>query len=416
MSNVMETKVLTTYRNAYAMEKWLLRQMFDRLGKPPIGAVLWSGEEISSTDAEPTARIIIRDRRALFKLLINPDLNFGDAYSEGAIDVEGNLVEFLETLYRALSKAPQDGGFYGFMRQALNRTRPNSMAGSMDNIHHHYDIGNDFYRLWLDENMQYTCAYFPTSTATLEEAQVAKMDHICRKLQLKAGETVVEAGCGWGSLALHMAKNYGVKVMAFNISRQQVIYARAVAEAAGLSDMVEYVEDDYRNISGRFDAFVSVGMLEHVGINNYRELGKVVRRSLKEDGRGLIHTIGRNKAELMNAWVEKRIFPGAYPPTLGEMMNIFEPWGFSIIDVENLRLHYARTLEHWLRRFETAHEQVADMFDQQFVRAWRLYLAGSMVSFTTGWLQLFQVVFAHPHKNDLPWTRTHLYAPYQPPL
>lgn len=409
MSSVMETKVLTAYRNAYAVEKWLLHQMFDRLGKPPIGAVLWSGEEISSTDDEPTARIIIRDRKALFKLLINPDLNFGDAYSEGAIDVEGNLVEFLETLYRALSKTPQDGGFYGFMRQTLNRPRPNSMAASMDNIHHHYDIGNDFYRLWLDENMQYTCAYFPSPSATLEEAQVAKMDHICRKLQLKAGETVVEAGCGWGSLALHMARNYGVKVMAFNISRQQVIYARAVAEAAGLSDMVEYVEDDYRNISGRFDAFVSVGMLEHVGINNYRELGKVVRRSLKEDGRGLIHTIGRNKAELMNAWIEKRIFPGAYPPTLGEMMNIFEPWGFSIIDVENLRLHYARTLEHWLRRFETADEQVADMFDRQFVRSWRLYLAGSLASFSTGWLQLFQVVFAHPDKNDLPWTRRHLY-------
>lgn len=416
MSSVLETKVLTTYRNAYAMEKWLLRQMFDRLGKPPIGAVLWSGEEISSTDAEPTARIIIRDRKALLKLIINPDLHFGDAYSDGSVDVEGNLVEFLETLYRALSKTHQDGGFYGFMRQTFNRPRPNSMAGSMDNIHHHYDIGNDFYRLWLDENMQYTCAYFPSPSATLEEAQVAKMDHICRKLQLKAGETVVEAGCGWGSLALHMARHYGVKVMAFNISRQQVVYARAVAEAAGLSDMVEYVEDDYRNISGRFDAFVSVGMLEHVGINNYRELGGVVRRSLKEDGRGLIHTIGRNKAELMNAWIEKRIFPGAYPPTLGEMMNIFEPWGFSIIDVENLRLHYAKTLEHWLRRFETADEQVADMFDRQFVRSWRLYLAGSLASFSTGWLQLFQVVFAHPGKNDLPWTRAHLYNPSQPPL
>jgi len=242
------------------------------------------------------------------------------------------------------------------------------------------------------------------------------MDHICRKLHLKPGETVVEAGCGWGSLALHMARHYGVNVRAFNISRQQVIYARAVAEAAGLSDRVEYVEDDYRNIAGRFDAFVSVGMLEHVGINNYEELGKVIQRSLKEDGRGLIHTIGRNKAELMNAWIEKRIFPGAYPPTLGEMIDIFEPAGFSIIDVENLRLHYAKTLEHWLERFETADKQITEMFDQQFVRAWRLYLAGSLASFSTGWLQLFQVVFAQPDKNNLPWTRAHLYNPSQPPL
>jgi len=416
MGGALETKVLTTYSNVYEIEKWLLRKMLGQLGKPLIRAVLWSGEEVSSSDADPTARIIIRDRKAFFKLLINPDLNFGDAYSAGDIDVEGNLVEFLETVYRALSKTPQDGGFYGYMQKTFNRPRPNSMAGSLDNIHHHYDIGNDFYKLWLDGEMQYTCAYFPTSAATLEEAQIAKMDHICRKLHLKPGETVVEAGCGWGSLALHMARHYGVNVRAFNISRQQVIYARAVAEAAGLSDRVEYVEDDYRNIAGRFDAFVSVGMLEHVGINNYEELGKVIQRSLKEDGRGLIHTIGRNKAELMNAWIEKRIFPGAYPPTLGEMIDIFEPAGFSIIDVENLRLHYAKTLEHWLERFETADKQITEMFDQQFVRAWRLYLAGSLASFSTGWLQLFQVVFAQPDKNNLPWTRAHLYNPSQPPL
>jgi cyclopropane-fatty-acyl-phospholipid synthase len=227
---------------------------------------------------------------------------------------------------------------------------------------------------------------------------------------LKPGETVVEAGCGWGTLALHMARHYGVKVKAYNISHQQVISARAQAKAEGLGNAVEYIEDDYRNMSGSFDAFVSIGMLEHVGAQYYRELGQVIRRSLTENGRGLIHSIGRNRAEPMNPWIEQRIFPGAYPPTLREMMEIFEPSGLSILDVENLRLHYAKTLEHWLERFEQTKDRIGAMFDHKFIRLWRLYLAGSVASFTAGNLQLFQVVFAHPDNNDLPWTRAHLYT------
>lgn len=411
MNGIPETKdlALSRYGSVYGVDKWLLRRMMSLLGNPPFQLVLWNGEEIYSTDSKSVARVIIRDRRALIRLLTNPNLHFGDAYSTGSIHVEGDLVEFLETVYTAMSNKNQNNMLYQYAQQVLNRPRANTLAGSKENIHHHYDIGNDFYKLWLDEKMQYTCAYFPYPSATLEEAQTAKLDHVCRKLQLRPGETVVEAGCGWGGLARHMARHYGVKVKAYNISHEQVAYARKAAEAEGLSDRVEYVEDDYRNISGEFDAFVSVGMLEHVGMNNYQGLGKVIQRSLKENGRGLIHSIGRNKPRLMNAWIEKRIFPGAYPPTIREMMDIFEPWGFSIIDVENLRLHYAKTLEHWLERFETANEQVANMFDQQFVRTWRLYLAGSMASFTTGWLQLFQVVFANPAKNDVPWTRAHLY-------
>lgn len=412
MNSISETKDLSVqgnYGSVYAVERLLLRKMLHLLGDPPVQVTLWNGEEISTSYNRPVASMVIRDRRALLKMLTNPDLHFGDAYSDGTIDVEGNLVEFLEAVYNGMQKGSQGSAIHRYVRQFLNRPRNNTLAGSRENIHHHYDIGNDFYKMWLDEKMQYTCAYFPHTSATLEEAQVAKMHHVSRKLQLKPGETVVEAGCGWGGLARHMAMHYGVRVRAFNISHEQVAYARERAEAEGLSGLVEYVEDDYRNISGKFDAFVSVGMLEHVGSNNYKELGRVIQRSLKEGGRGLIHTIGRNKAELMNAWIEKRIFPGAYPPTLREMMDIFEPWGFSVIDVENLRLHYARTLEHWLDRFETVRENVDEMFDQKFTRAWRLYLAGSMVSFTTGWLQLFQVVFAHPNKNDVPWTRAHLY-------
>jgi cyclopropane-fatty-acyl-phospholipid synthase len=254
--------------------------------------------------------------------------------------------------------------------------------------------------------MVYTCAYFPSPDATLESAQLAKMDLVCRKLRLQPGERVIEAGCGWGSLALFMARRYGVTVRAYNISAEQIAYARARARAEGADDRVEFVEDDYRNISGACDVFVSVGMLEHVGLPDYPTLGRVMDRSLTECGRGLLHFIGRNQPAPLNPWIRKRIFPGAYPPTLREVCaEILEPQAFSVLDVENLRLHYAKTLAQWRQRFDASSHQVATIFDDRFVRAWRLYLAGSEAAFTTGWMQLFQVVFARGSSNAIPWIR-----------
>ena len=259
--------------------------------------------------------------------------------------------------------------------------------------------------------MLYTCAYFPFPAASLETAQLAKMELVCRKLRLQPGQTVVEAGCGWGGLARYMAKTCGVKVRAYNISREQIAYARQRAQDEGLAGQVEYIEDDYRNISGRYDAFVAVGMLEHVGPDHYRELGRVIDRSLTTDGLGLIHSIGQNRAAPLSPWFLQRIFPGSYPPTLREMMTIFEPWNFSVLDVENLRLHYAKTCEHWLSRFEESREEVREMFDDTFVRAWRLYLSGCIANFRLGDLQLYQVVFARPGNNRIPLTRSHLTVP-----
>ena len=387
----------------------LLRQLLTALGDPPFEFVLWTGERIASRAAEPIARVRIADAGTLYGLLWDPQVRFGDAYSEGRIEVEGDLVRFLEEVYRASAKIGNRGSVLRRLAGFVHRPRTNTLAGSRENIHHHYDIGNAFYALWLGKTMAYTCAYYPTPTATLDEAQVAKMDHVCRKLRLRPNETVVEAGCGWGTLALHMARHYGVKVRAFNISREQVAYARERARAEGLSDRVEYVEDDYRNITGRYDAFVSVGMLEHVGVENYPELGRIASRSIGSNGRGLIHSIGRNRPAPLHPWIERRIFPGACPPSLGQMMRIFEPWDLSVLDVENIRLHYARTLLHWKELYEAASERVRAMFDEKFVRMWRLYLAGSIAAFTTGSLQLFQVVFAPRENNDIPWTRAHLY-------
>jgi cyclopropane-fatty-acyl-phospholipid synthase len=220
----------------------------------------------------------------------------------------------------------------------------------------------------------------------------------------------VEAGCGWGSLALHIAGRYGAKVRAFNISKEQLEFARRQARERGLDHRVEFIEDDYRNITGTYDVFVSVGMLEHVGVENYPELGNVIARSLTGEGRGLIHSIGRNRPEPLHPWIERRIFPGAYPPSLGEMMQIFEPWNLSVLDVENLRLHYARTLRHWLDRYDSVLDKVRSMFsDESFVRMWRLYLAGSIAGFETGWMQLFQVLITKQDNNAIPLTREYMY-------
>lgn len=391
-----------------AMDRWLARKILELAGDPPINIKLWDDSQISTHDSF-LHTLVIADRQALWQLMYDPEYNFGELYATDRVGLEGDLVTFLEAAYQGIS-ATEKNPLLKFVQMVQHRPRLNTMRGSKENIHHHYNIGNPFYSLWLDrEVMQYTCAYFPEPAMTIEQAQAAKLHHVARKLQLKPGQTVVEAGCGWGGLARFFAKHYGVKVKAYNISHQQVIFAHDKAKQEGLSDLVEYVEDDYRNITGTFDAFVSVGMLEHVGIQQYQTLGEVIKRSLRGNGFGLVHSIGRNRPGLMNSWIEKRIFPGAYPPSLKEMMDIFEPNYLSVLDVENIRLHYAKTLEHWLARFDENEETILGMFDKNFVRAWRLYLAGSVAAFTTGELQLFQVLFSPETNNELPWSREFIY-------
>jgi cyclopropane-fatty-acyl-phospholipid synthase len=393
-----------------AIDRWLTRKMLEVVGNPPVRIMLWDGVEVTKPIESPVASLIYHDRLALLKTLINAELYWGDLYCSGRVEFYGDLVEFTETIYRCL-RNNRNGWLLRFIHWLGNRRIANSHDRARENIHHHYDIGNAFYSLWLDtEEMQYTCAYFPNPAISLEQAQIAKLHHVCRKLQLRPGDTVVEAGCGWGGLARFMARHYGVRVRAYNISTEQVRYARERAKTEGLDDRIEYVLDDYRNICGEYDAFVSVGMLEHVGVRDYRQLGEVIDRCLKPDGRGLIHTIGRNRPEPMNAWIERRIFPGAYPPTIREMMDIFEPHALSVLDIENLRLHYARTLEHWSSRFEQQREIIEQMMDAEFILAWRLYLAGSTAAFRVGEMQLFQVVFARESNNELPWSRAHLYT------
>ena len=387
-----------------ALDRWLLKQITTRLGpESAVRASLWDGPDVTPRDGTVGVRFL--DRKALWQVVLNPALHFGDHYSAGRIEVRGDLLTLLLEAYRFTDT-------HSGLREALARGRKLApdLSDSKRNIHHHYDLGNEFYKLWLDhEALQYTCAYFADPAMTIEQAQQAKMHHVCRKLQLKAGEHVIEAGGGWGGFALFMAKNYGVRVRSFNISKEQIAHSRAWAKELGLDGQVEFVEDDYRNLTGTYDAFVSIGMLEHVGKGNYKDLGALMSRALTPEGRGLVHSIGRDAPALMNPWIDKRIFPGAYPPTLREMMDLFETNALSVLDVENIRLHYAKTLEWWLQRYEENVDTVRGMFDERFVRAWRLYLVGSIAAFVAGKLQLFQVLYARTGAKNVPWTRANVY-------
>jgi cyclopropane-fatty-acyl-phospholipid synthase len=381
------------------LDRWALEALRRHVGEAPVRIRLANGPDLAPANPPALATVTIKKRSTLAHLLRNPDVAFGEAFLAGDLDVEGDLVALLEAVFRAEERAAAPRPHHGWSAHSLEESR--------EQVHHHYDVGNDFYRLWLDSQMVYTCAYFPSPGATLEEAQVAKMDLVCRKLRLRPGEHVVDAGCGWGALAIHMARQYGVSVTAFNISHEQVAYARERAAREGMGGRVTFVEDDYRSVREHADAFVSVGMLEHVGAAGYPALGSVIRRVLGDGrGRGLLHFIGRARPRPLNPWIVKRIFPGAYVPTLVEAIGgVLEPENLAVLDVENLRLHYAATLDHWRRRFLAASDDVRRMFGVPFERAWRLYLSGSQAAFMAGSLHLFQVVFAPAGRNSIPWTR-----------
>ena len=306
---------------ARAWDRWLLAAIYGGLNHANVRLRLWDGT--SCGPAEPVATVVIHDRGALFSLAWQPDIAFGDGYASGRIDVDGDLVALLEALFRAKPDA-EPAQIDDWVRRVL--VSPNALHRSRDNIHHHYDIGNEFYQLWLDGEMVYTCAYFPTPAATLEEAQIAKMDHVCRKLRLRPGERVVEAGCGWGALALHMARATACTCARSTSRASRFDYARERARREGLGGRVEFIEDDYRNIARQCDAFVSVGMLEHVGRDNYPALGRVIDRVLAPDAAAACctpsaATAGADASAGSSAHLPRRVSADAG----GDARAIFEP-------------------------------------------------------------------------------------------
>jgi cyclopropane-fatty-acyl-phospholipid synthase len=381
------------------LRRWLRRLV----GPVPPRVELWNGTGMSLSDGPPVARVRLRRASALLGVALDPAGGFAEAYRRGHVEVEGDLAAALRGAFAA--RPP--------VLPRRTRSRRTARRAARDG-RRHYDIGNDFFRLWLDERMVYSCAYFEDPGAGLDAAQVAKMDHICRKLDLRPGESVLDVGCGWGGLARHMAARYGARVTACNVSPEQIRWARARTREDGLENRITYVEDDFRNLRSVHDAFVSVGMLEHVGRAHYLEMGRTMRECLVEGGRGVMHFMGRTRPERVSRWIRRHIFPGTHAPALSEVTRLlFEPWD-RVTDVENLRQHYARTLALWRERFERHAAEIAARFDLAFVRTWRLYLAGSEAAFASGRLQLFQITFARERDAVVPWTRAGLYAHARP--
>ena len=397
-------------RRIGAVHRWLAAILQRKIAPAAVRLELADGSSTYAGPDRPVGALVVRDARTVLGLLVSPHLHFGEAYMAGRLDVRGGLEPVAEALSR-LSLLPSRRE-----RVAARVSAANDQTRARRNVHHHYDLGNDFYQSWLDDQLVYTCAYFEHPHDSLEDAQRAKLNLVCRKLRLRPGETVVEAGCGWGALALHMARSYGVRVKAFNVSREQIAFARERATREGLTSQVEFIDDDYRNVTGECDAFISVGMLEHVGLRHFSTLAAVLSRVLRRaQGRGLLHFIVRDLPRPLNAWVRRRVFPGAYPPTLAEVATrILGPARMSIVDVENLRLHYARTLAHWGQRFSAVERQVRARYGEEFKRAWELYLAGSEAAFATGTLQLFQVVFSPSETAPPYWIRADAYAESTP--
>ena len=367
------------------------------------------------TAAKPCPDVAVRLKGALtsLKLLLHPDLYFGELYVDGALIMErGTLWDLLELLGRnQLEQRSVPGNsvigplqaFLGWMR------RGDSRRAARRHVAHHYDLPHEHYRRFLDADLQYSCAYFADPSFSLEKAQEAKKRHIAAKLVLEPGLRVLDIGCGWGGLALSLAERERVEVVGVTLSREQLTVARKRAKQAQLEERVRFALQDYREIEGRFDRIVSVGMFEHVGTRNYATFFQKIRNLLSAEGIALIHSIGRiNGPAITSAWTRKYIFPGGHIPALSEVAPVIERAGLVITDLEILRLHYAETLRHWRERFIESHRQEGRLSDQRFCRMWEFYLASSELAFRNGGLMVFQAQLAR-QLDSVPLTRDYMY-------
>ncbi|HVY34010.1 MAG TPA: cyclopropane-fatty-acyl-phospholipid synthase family protein [Caulobacteraceae bacterium] len=345
------------------------------------------------------------------RLILNPDLALGEAYMEGGLTFEqGDLPGLLDLIGKnVLLHRRGPGGFVRAMAHAMSLlSQLNDRRASRRNVAHHYDLSTDLYRRFLDEDMQYSCAYFQRPDMTLEQAQKAKKIHIAEKLRIQPGMKVLDIGCGWGGLGLELAATYGAQVHGVTLSKEQLAVARARALAAGLAERAHFSLTDYRDVKGPFDRIVSVGMLEHVGAPNFHAYFETVRALLAQDGVALIHTIGRRLPPgVTQPWIAKYIFPGGYIPSLSEVSAAIETADLWLTDVEVQRLHYAETLRHWRERFMAQRDEIARIYDERFCRMWEFYLAVSEIGFRYTGLMILQLQLAKS-VDALPITRDYM--------
>ena len=392
----------------------MLKPLFNSLLKQgSLTAVLPGGRRLTYGRGEPHLGIRLHDRRAVFDLATDPDLKLGELYMDGRLTIEGgDVADLLALLMRNLNVS-KPSGLHKVLRavrtklRALSQYNPASRAKR--NVAHHYDLSSELYARFLDRDRQYSCAYFPRGDETLEEAQIAKKRHIAAKLLLdRPGLKILDIGCGWGGLALDLARDSGANVLGVTLSEEQIAMARERSEKARLTDRCRFELVDYRALSGVYDRIVSVGMFEHVGAPHYRQFFGKMRQLLADDGVMLLHTIGRlDGPGSTNPWIAKYIFPGGYVPSLSELTAAVEKSGLLITDIESLRLHYAKTLAEWRRRFNAQRPEIANLYDERFCRMWEFYLAGAEMAFRYDDQVVFQVQLAR-RLETLPMTRDYM--------
>ena len=357
--------------------------------------------------------IKLLDKNLNYKLLLNPDLYFGEAYTNGSLKIEnGTLTEFLEIALKNIGR--NNINIYGKIFNKLKGTYRyltnfNKGIKSKKNVSHHYDISENLYDLFLDSNRQYSCAYFKNENDTLEQAQQNKIDHIIKKLNIKPNQKVLDIGSGWGTLAINIAQKTHAAVTGITLSENQLVYSKNKAKELNLENQVQFKLIDYREINEKFDRIVSVGMFEHVGRKFYKSYFNRVSKLLNEKGVALIHTIGSsNPPRDPHPWITKYIFPGGYTPSLSEIARPIEDSGLVISDMEVLRMHYSHTLRHWKERFLSKKETVLEMFDERFFRMWEFYLASCEMVFKWGDQVVFQLQLTKDNRST-PTTRDYIY-------
>ncbi|MDD2053029.1 C17 cyclopropane fatty acid synthase CfaB [Pseudomonas putida] len=379
----------------------------------PLRLRLWDGHEFN-LGPSPSVTIVVKDPQ-LVTQFTHPSLDLlGSAFVEGRLELEGPISEVVRVCDEMSQALLEDEG------ENLPVRAEHDKAADAAAIAYHYDLSNTFYQLWLDQEMVYSCAYFETGGETLEQAQQAKFRHLCRKLRLQPGEYLLDVGCGWGGLARYAAREFGVKVFGITLSEQQLVLARERVKAQGLDGQVELQLLDYRDLpqDGRFDKVVSVGMFEHVGHANLPVYCQRLFGAVREGGlvmnHGITakHTDGRPVGRGAGDFIERYVFPNGELPHLSMISAQISEVGLEVVDVESLRLHYARTLDFWSERLEDNLQAAAKLVPEQALRIWRLYLAGCAYAFAKGWINLHQILAVKPHadgSHELPWTRDDLY-------
>ena len=358
-------------------------------------------------------KIRLLDKSLHYKLLLLPDLYFGEAYTDGSLVIEnGTLTEFLDLAMKNIGRA-ETNIYSKIIKKILGTLRYltnfNLISKSKSNVAHHYDISEKLYDLFLDDNRQYSCAYFKSENDSLEVAQNNKMQHIIKKLNLKPNQKVLDIGSGWGTLAIEIAKKTQCEVLGITLSENQLEYSVNKVKELNLENQVRFKLLDYRELDEKFDRVVSVGMLEHVGRKFYNKYFKKVSELLNDDGIALIHTIGSvDLPRDPHPWITKYIFPGGYTPSLSEVASPIERSGLIISDMEVLRMHYSHTLRHWKERFLNKKEQVLEKFDEKFFRMWEFYLAGCEMAFKWGDQVVFQFQLSKK-LTSVPNTRDYIY-------